>query len=446
MPINPDFDLKKVPLQAAVAYLISLHDNEVDWNLLGIRVIGAIDALPIPPGNYEYGDAYMVGTSTPYDMYIYTRPDGAVHTEGYWFPIGKFPVPGPQGPKGDGFEQVYKWTNGTVGNVTYDTTDGAKVLQTTTIDYTDSTDGSTKQQQFNSTTTLPIVPGKYVSMDATSDNKKLEVKVDDTALALDYYKIDKGDYPGAIVPIYYKGKQDYKLIGYQSGVGTLVMRGGNSEIKCDAIDANYWRNLDGNRVLSFTNVKEQLTGGCLIVVKTPNDKGNLSTGQLTMLKELPQYQIQYNNQIYYRMDPLSAPDGTLNYVHIDSVQNGSGGYKATGQCFSVTVSTASWQIVNLDFTRSYTHQICVSNPTTNAKYYFTLVNNKSASYHGNAAGLINALSDTDTEFQPATRSHTTNGVSAALLYRNDSGYLVANYGTNAEQMTSTQIVVWDTVT
>ena len=95
MPINPDFDLKKVPLQAAVAYLISLHDNEVDWNLLGIKVIGAIDALPIPAGNYEYGDAYMVGTETPYDMYIYTRPDGKVHTEGYWFPIGKFPAPGP---------------------------------------------------------------------------------------------------------------------------------------------------------------------------------------------------------------------------------------------------------------------------------------------------------------------------------------------------------------
>lgn len=102
----PELDLKKVNLQAAVGYLISLHDNEVDWNLLGIKVIGVIEALPIPQGNYEYGDAYMVGTKPPYDMYIYTRPDGTVHTEGYWFPVGKFPMPGPQGPKGDGIDTL----------------------------------------------------------------------------------------------------------------------------------------------------------------------------------------------------------------------------------------------------------------------------------------------------------------------------------------------------
>ena len=90
-------------------------------------------------------------------------------------------------------------------------------------------------------------------MDATSDNKKMEIKVDDTALTLDYYKIDKSNYPAAIVPTYYQGKQGYKLIGYQSGIGTLVMRGGDSEVKCDAVDANYWRNLAGNQRLAFTD-------------------------------------------------------------------------------------------------------------------------------------------------------------------------------------------------
>ena len=29
----PELDLKKVNLQAAVGYLISLHDNEVDWKV-----------------------------------------------------------------------------------------------------------------------------------------------------------------------------------------------------------------------------------------------------------------------------------------------------------------------------------------------------------------------------------------------------------------------------
>lgn len=602
--------------------------------------------------------------------------------------------------KGDGIEQINAATTGTVQKVVYNTTFGATVKNDAAIKYTDRTDGTIKTQNFPLISKLPILPGKYISIVANAGANAIYIKVDDTALALDYYKIDKGEYPAAIVPIYYQGKQGYKLIGYQSGIGTLVMRGGNGEIKCDAIDANYWRDLNGNQILKFTDVKSQLIDGCLVVSKTPTDTGSLSTSQLTMLKKLPQYQIQYNNQTYYRMDPLSAPDGTLNYIHIDSVQDGqngykatgkcfsitvstkawkvfdlefggsgtgngidqigtfiqsedyqsgdvsvstegikyqgftevqytdsttgeiktqivpttnviplkgsdyinidaaegesraavslddlkmsqdfikidktrnevvpqylngaikwtsvssynapnwiaqrdgngdcefnkvllkgialdrqnsypssvqqifyscaqpilavdktstdtgtlttnqiilldypnvrikynnqiyilqdpttapggtlnyvhldavqdgSYGYKATGKCFSITVSTRAWKVVNLNFTKSYTHQICISNPAANTKYYLTIINNKSASYHGNAAGLITDLSDTDTEFQPATRLHTTNGVAAALLYRSTQNYLVAQYGTSTEQMTANQIVVWDDV-
>ena len=424
----PELDLKKVNLQAAVGYLISLHDNEVDWNLLGIRVIGVKEALPIPDGTYEYGDAYMIGTETPYDMYIYTRPDGKVHTEGYWFPIGKFPMPGPQGPKGDGLEQVNSWTNGTVSNVTYDTTDGAKVTQTTTVNYTDSTDGSTKQQQFGTTTTLPIAPGKYISMNTTSDNKKMEVKVDDTALALDYFKIDKSDYPAAMVPTYYKGQQGYKLIGYQSGVGSLVMRGGDSEIKCDAIDANYWRNLDGNQALVFTDVKSQLTNGSFVVLKTATDTGSISTSQLTVLKKLPQYQIQYNNQTYYRMDPLNTPDGTLNYIHLDSIDDGNGGYKATGKCFSITVSTRAWKVFDLDFggsTRT-THNLTLTSAGTSI--YFSLTNNRPETYEGAPAGLLAAL-----ENSSIACTVDANGTYSAGMITTDGTNFQVTYG-NGEQL------------
>ena len=438
----PELDLKKVNLQAAVGYLISLHDNEVDWNLLGIKVIGAIDALPIPEGNYEYGDAYMVGTETPYDMYIYTRPDGEVHTEGYWFPVGKFPMPGPQGPKGDGLEQINKWTNGTVSNVAYDTTNGAKVIQTTTVNYTDSTDGSTKQQQFGTTTTFPIVPGKYISMNATSDNKKMEVKVDDTALALDYYKIDKSDYPAAIVPTYYKGKQGYKLIGYQSGIGTLVMRGGDSEVKCDAVDANYWRNLDGNQRLAFTDASSQLTNGSFVVPKTATDTGSISTSQLTVLKKLPQYQIQYNNQTYYRMDPLSAPDGTLNYIHIDSIEDGNGGYKATGKCFSVTVSTRAWKVFDLNFGGSaYKHvtQMHVVIPGDD-DYYLTIFNTDKhgAMYNLNSASTL--LDNIGTAGTIAYKQNTANGVYMPVhVSKNSSGNWAWNMGSASGTFTTSQI-------
>lgn len=75
----------------------------------GIKVVGTVDKLADLPSvaeykaahiDWEYGDAYAVGTSAPYDMYILTRADDT-HTSDYWFNIGQFPAPGPKGDKGD---------------------------------------------------------------------------------------------------------------------------------------------------------------------------------------------------------------------------------------------------------------------------------------------------------------------------------------------------------
>lgn len=69
----------------------------------GIRVVGEVDTeaeLP-DPATYsgEYGDAYTVGTQTPYDYYIFTRPNDDIPTA-HWFNVGQFPMPGPQGEPG----------------------------------------------------------------------------------------------------------------------------------------------------------------------------------------------------------------------------------------------------------------------------------------------------------------------------------------------------------
>ena len=427
-----------------MGYLISLHDNEVDWNLLGIRVVGHIDALPIPAGEYEYGDAYMVGTETPYDMYIYTRPDGKVHTEGYWFPIGKFPVPGPQGPKGDGIGQINAATTGTVQKVVYDTTFGATVKSDAAINYTDSTDGSIKNQEFPLISKLPILPGKYVSIDATSDNDAMEVKVDDAALAQDYIKISKILTTDSS-PVIENGKTVWYQTTQYPTASSFAWRNPDGDCSFNKLKLEGISEPDGKHYLNIGQIYFSVKDTDMIVAKTTTDTGILPQAQLTHLKSLPAVNIRYDEKIFVRMDPVNAPDGTLNYVHIDSVQNGSGGYKATGQCFSITVSTRAWQIVNLDFTKSYTHQICITNPAANTKYYMTLINNRSASYHGDAAGLISDLSDIDTGFRPATRLHTTQGVAAALLYKNSQGYLIAKYGTDTEQMTANQISIWDGV-
>ena len=69
----------------------------------GIRVVGEVDTeaeLP-DPATYsgEYGDAYTVGIQSPYDYYIFTRPNDDI-PQAHWFNVGKFPMPGPQGEPG----------------------------------------------------------------------------------------------------------------------------------------------------------------------------------------------------------------------------------------------------------------------------------------------------------------------------------------------------------
>ena len=71
----------------------------------GIKIVGyADDTTDLPdPLEYggEFGDAYLVGTQEPYDYYIYTRPLAGGSDEPFWFNLGQFPKPGPQGPQGE---------------------------------------------------------------------------------------------------------------------------------------------------------------------------------------------------------------------------------------------------------------------------------------------------------------------------------------------------------
>lgn len=424
-------------LQKTVGYLLSLHKAEYEWNLLGIKVVGHVDALPIPDGTYEYGDAYTVGTAEPYDMWIYTRAD-AFHSEAYWFNIGKFPAPGPQGPKGDGLEQINKWTNGTVSNVVYDTTDGAKTTQTTIIDYTDSTDGSTKHQQFDTTTTLPIVPGKYISMDATSDNKKLEVKVDDTALALDYIKLDKAK--TSAIPQNNAGVLGWLPNSISPTQYSLVQR--------DVYGNGQFNELYNNMLIDLNNPYRQANmnevyracrtaGTDQIIDKTPTDTGTMSADLLGVFQGTPNSHIIYDNQLYYRQDPTNAPNGTLNFIHIDSIQNEQGGYKATGKCFSITVSTRAWQVVDLDFggsTRT-THNLTLTNSSTGTNIYFSLTNNRTETYEGAPAGLLAAL-----ENSPIACTVDSNGTYSAGMITTDGTNFQVFHG-NGEQLMMEQMRV-----
>lgn len=416
-----------------MGYLISLHDNEVDWNLLGIKVIGAIDALPIPEGTYEYGDAYMVGTEPPYDMYIYTRPDGSVHTEGYWFPVGKFPMPGPQGPKGDGLEQITREASNTVKSVAYDSTSGATIdYAGKTLTYTDSTTGETKTQTYPAQLSLPIVPGKYVSMDATSDNKKMEVKVDDTALAMDYIKINKNTFN--YVPWWYDGTLRELPASTGADGGLLAVRLPGGELRMTECMANTFSTTAGNNKVDFYALYNNTVGTEYSIDKTPTDTGTLTTAQLAQLYGTVQgnnRRIIYGGQAYIRMDPINAPNGTLNFIHIDSIDDGNGGYKATGKCFSITISTREWQVFDLDFggsTRT-THNLTISDSSTGTTIYFSLTNNRTETYEGAPAGLLAAL-----ENSQIACTVDANGTYSAGMITTDGTNFKATYGNGEEAL------------
>ena len=85
---------------------IAAHYN-VDRVLadFGIRVVGQVATAANLPSEEtyvgDYGNAYAVGTSSPYSFYIWTRADvDAGHPNDYWFNIGPLGIVGPTGPRG----------------------------------------------------------------------------------------------------------------------------------------------------------------------------------------------------------------------------------------------------------------------------------------------------------------------------------------------------------
>ena len=89
----------------------------------GIRIIGQVEsAYQIPSvsdykennPNWEYGDAYTVGTESPYDLYILTRANNN-NPQDFWFDIGEFPLKGPVGPQGPQGPQGEKGEKGDPG-------------------------------------------------------------------------------------------------------------------------------------------------------------------------------------------------------------------------------------------------------------------------------------------------------------------------------------------
>lgn len=116
--------------------------KEIELADLGIKVV---QALPLPsaedlplPYDGSYGDGFLVGSETPYRLYIWTRDDNAYN--GTWFDFGPLNapsiIPGPQGEPGETGPQGERgslWTsNNGVPTVSQNNKNGDQFLNTAT--------------------------------------------------------------------------------------------------------------------------------------------------------------------------------------------------------------------------------------------------------------------------------------------------------------------------
>ena len=109
-----------------IEYIIN---EEGALNQFGLKVVGQVDTIGDMPTiqaykqsnpNWEYGDAFMVGASTEEatvvdvdnaTLLVLTRAN-TVHPTDFWMNLGKFPKPGPVGPKGEQGEQGIQGEHG----------------------------------------------------------------------------------------------------------------------------------------------------------------------------------------------------------------------------------------------------------------------------------------------------------------------------------------------
>lgn len=156
-------------LEGQVAYLTEYLNANAVAAELGIKVLGQYDDVSeIPEGEYNYGDAFMIGTEVPYTMYIWSRAGGN-HPEDYWFNVGRFPMPGPQGETGLGVddmvsEALTQWAS--IGAF-YDSQTGITniVLDGTKTSTLDNNNTITDSVQVS----VPIITDGQVAVTAYSD-------------------------------------------------------------------------------------------------------------------------------------------------------------------------------------------------------------------------------------------------------------------------------------
>lgn len=106
-------------LEDQVAYLSEALQSGKLIDELGIKVLGVYSTIEQAktaiPGPYDYGDAFSIGTTKPYDLYIFTRNIEDFVNFGSFPGKGKDGKDGEQGPKGEKGDQGERGLRGERG-------------------------------------------------------------------------------------------------------------------------------------------------------------------------------------------------------------------------------------------------------------------------------------------------------------------------------------------
>ena len=78
-----------------------IKDMGIALDAYGIKVIGEVDNESDLPDDFsgDYGDAYLVGTEAPYDVYVWSRGNDE-EPDDHFIDVGPIAVIGPKGPQG----------------------------------------------------------------------------------------------------------------------------------------------------------------------------------------------------------------------------------------------------------------------------------------------------------------------------------------------------------
>lgn len=283
----------------------------------------------------ETGAAGAAGSQGPKGDTGAVGPTGPKGDKGETGAVGPT---GPKGVKGDGIEQIEFFdAQQSIQSVEYDEYSGVSVGSNAEITYTDSTTGTSNLMSFSMSSKIPIVAGEYISMAAGSGDLDCTIKVDDTALAQDYIKIDKTS--NSAIPVYTNGEIQWTSVSPSSSPYTIIQRDGNENIQVKKIYVNRLATEAGEYDMPIQAAYYGGFSDGFTIEKTPTDTGTLTAVLFSTIQSYPNAGLKYDNQSYVRMDPTNAPDGTLNFIHIDS--NGD------QKCFQIKTSDKTWKIINL---------------------------------------------------------------------------------------------------